>query len=481
MSLWIWLLACAGPEREPQLVSGSGYEDITVEVPGEVDLSTLQSVRLGPHRALNPRVEGQQLTVWFQGAPEGDWPLQLALGSGEHVVEQAITVQAPVDPVFERVVALGASLTQGVQGGVPSHRGHLMSPSAQLARVLGVHHPLPILVDPLLPQIAVTDLGDAPACEVPDVAGWVTSAATGVLTTYTDPESGEFSYALTRLDPELDPYNVGVGNMNLSHYVDGAQNDFVLRFLGHLTYEPNAGIADPLSETPLERVEALEPSMVLLADTYGNDVIGAVVSGSSLKLSRVTDPELFEPKAVELFERLAATGAEVFVATLPDPDVLPAAAEKRAGVARAARAEALEAGDDADAAEQLAVDEFDDVLEQIVERADELRGIVVREVNRHPNVHIVDLHGILDGIRTDGLDVGSDVLFPQKLGGLVSTDGVHFSDTGYALVANAFLETIEQELSLELPRVDLASVYASDPYAIPSLTTPSFDPAACDR
>ena len=479
--LWALALACTGSDLEPLTVAGSGYEDVTLQVPAGIDLSTLQSARLGPHLGLDPRVDGQSLTLWFQGAPEGTWALELTLSTGERVLEQAIVVEAPIDPVFERVVALGASLTQGVQGGVPSQRGHLVSPSAQLARAVGVHHPLPVLVDPLLPQIGVVDIGEAPACEVPDVAGWVTSAATEVLTTFTDPDSGEFSYALTRLDPELEPFNVGVGNMNLGDYVDGAQSDFVLRFLGHLTYEPNAGFSDPLSETPLERVEALEPTMVLLADTYGNDVIGAVVSGSTLKLSRVTDPEVFEPKAIELFERLAATGAEVFVATLPDPDVLPAAAEKRAGVVREARAAALEAGADPDAAEQSAVDEFDGVLQQIVERADLLRGIVVREVDRHPNVHIVDLHGVLNRVRADGLEVGSDALYPQKLGGLVSTDGVHFSDTGYALVANAFLDTIEQELSLDVPRVDLESVYASDPYAIPALTTSTFDPAACDR
>ena len=50
-------------------------------------------------------------------------------------------------------------------------------------------------------------------------------------------------------------------------------------------------------------------------------------------------------------------------------------------------------------------------------------------------------------------------------GGLSSLDGLHPSNTGYALIANAFIDTLDAAYGLTIPDVNVATVYASDPYA----------------
>jgi lysophospholipase L1-like esterase len=50
-------------------------------------------------------------------------------------------------------------------------------------------------------------------------------------------------------------------------------------------------------------------------------------------------------------------------------------------------------------------------------------------------------------------------------GGLTSLDGLHPSNTGYALIANAFIQQLNASYNLAIPQVNVAAVYATDPYA----------------
>ncbi len=50
-------------------------------------------------------------------------------------------------------------------------------------------------------------------------------------------------------------------------------------------------------------------------------------------------------------------------------------------------------------------------------------------------------------------------------GGLTSLDGLHPSNTGYALIANVFINALDTAYNLGIPPVNVGAVYASDPYA----------------
>jgi hypothetical protein len=58
-----------------------------------------------------------------------------------------------------------------------------------------------------------------------------------------------------------------------------------------------------------------------------------------------------------------------------------------------------------------------------------------------------------------------EILVNKPFGGLTSLDHLHFSDVGYAIMANIAIESLNTELGLELPLVDIDSVVATDPFS----------------
>ncbi len=80
---------------------------------------------------------------------------------------------------------------------------------------------------------------------------------------------------------------------------------------------------------------------------------------------------------------------------------------------------------------------------------------------------LADLHGNYAQIAT----AGGVPINPPKCcslvyrGGLLSLDGLHPSNTGYALIANIFITAINAAYGASIPPVSVAAVYATDPYA----------------
>ncbi len=80
---------------------------------------------------------------------------------------------------------------------------------------------------------------------------------------------------------------------------------------------------------------------------------------------------------------------------------------------------------------------------------------------------LVDIHGLFVQIATAG---GAPINPPKCCslvyrGGLSSLDGLHPSNTGYALIANAFIAQLNTSYNLGIPAVNVGAVYATDPYA----------------
>ncbi len=83
---------------------------------------------------------------------------------------------------------------------------------------------------------------------------------------------------------------------------------------------------------------------------------------------------------------------------------------------------------------------------------------------------LVDIHGLFVQIKQAG---GYPVNPPfcctlQFGGGLLSFDGLHPSNTGYALVANAFIAAIDSGFGTSVPQLSTAqifAIYSTDPYA----------------
>ena len=67
--------------------------------------------------------------------------------------------------------------------------------------------------------------------------------------------------------------------------------------------------------------------------------------------------------------------------------------------------------------------------------------------------------------------MGGDHLTIDPLHGLLSLDSMHFSDTGYAQLANGFIDEMNKVLGTRIPEVDAVAVHGQDPYSVQALRT----------
>lgn len=75
---------------------------------------------------------------------------------------------------------------------------------------------------------------------------------------------------------------------------------------------------------------------------------------------------------------------------------------------------------------------------------------------------LVDMHAYFATLQ-GGIAVNGTTATPAFLGGLFSLDGIHPTNTGYALLANQFIAALNTKFSMSIPSVDVNTVAASDP------------------
>lgn len=245
------------------------------------------------------------------------------------------------------------------------------------------------------------------------------------------------------------------------------------------------GLFQGVSRSQVEWAEALAPTTVFA--WIGNmDALAAAVAGDATLLTPV---EQFRAAYRELIDRLAATGAAVVVATIPDVSVIPYFTPAEAvaaavglpleaigpvlGIApgdlllpeafalvgpilAGAVAGPLPANTVLDAGEVAAIRARTRAFNRI---------IAVEALARH--AALVDVHGLLDCVSRRGLVVGERRLTTDFGGGLFSLDGIHPTNTGYAVLANAFIRELRLRFGARIPMVDLAMIAAEDPLVPP--------------
>lgn len=450
--LLIGLGGCASGEVEPppqgepldllQPPSGSltGYEPLLIDVSGvDASASEVESVRVGGVLAidLEPQDDGR-LQVLLQGAPEpGNARVVLTVGGEERTLPQRYTYAAPLDPRFERVVAFGASLTQGVQDATPTHDGVMYSPALQTARALGAYMPQPVLVDPLFPTLDLASVGPAPDCEPTPATSFIRDSITDVLGKLVVEDEG-FAYWVGRSDPDLVVRNLAAGGFRVDDMLFGPEvSEVVQNFLGPLSFDPYTEFAAGPRWSMIDEVERLEPTLVMSFDFMGNDVLSG------------TDYSVMEANVPPLVERLAATGAEVFLADMPDPGVLHGSVnEDPLG----------------DAERTLAL---------------QCNALLEGEAAKYDNVHVVSVFDRTEELATLGLSLAGQELTTDMLGGLLSFDGLHFSPTGYAVTADLFVEEIGRVLGVELPAVDVEAVLEQDIHGPAAVRAAGREPEEC--
>jgi phospholipase/lecithinase/hemolysin len=108
-------------------------------------------------------------------------------------------------------------------------------------------------------------------------------------------------------------------------------------------------------------------------------------------------------------------------------------------------------------------------------QADEVRSAIAcyNDVIRAQSVThgalMVDVESLVDRLYRNGYAAGNVKLNLNFLGGITSLDGVHPTNSGYAIIANEFIETINHAWKTRIPEVNVAGIIANDPLVFPQI------------
>jgi phospholipase/lecithinase/hemolysin len=82
---------------------------------------------------------------------------------------------------------------------------------------------------------------------------------------------------------------------------------------------------------------------------------------------------------------------------------------------------------------------------------------------------VVDIHALFANLIANGITINGYKGTAAFLGGVFSLDGIHPTNTGYAVIANTFIDAMVAGFSAKIADVDVGTVAASDPLWPPNL------------
>ncbi len=419
-----------------------GYLDVTLS--GDVaSLGEVQEVTVGGVPAYDFRVSESSLTVRVQGAPMPGPADVVVVGSRRTSKGRGtFSYDAPATGVPLKWAVFGASLSQGTESlGIDEHT-QLNGVSGRIARQAAIYLALPILHPRLAPPAHAKDFNLD--CTRKEGAGLLD----GVGQVLTDPATGLFDLRRGRLAWQTEIRNYAIGGAKLEAILRGGKGS--VGVIEHIVEDPlldPGDIVGPVSPSQIERIEALDPDVAFATDLLANDTDPAVVESEDVFPDKNTPLAEAEPRIIEIMQRLGKLHGQYFIANILDLTIVPNVGE--------VRARRIAAGKDTAAS-------FDAKVAVVQQQVKDYNAALARAMAPYPNLHLIDFYAQVEAVRGTGIQIGKQTLSIVKMGGLLSFDFLHFSDTGYARYANLFIDDINRTLGAHIPSIDLASVLATD-------------------
>jgi phospholipase/lecithinase/hemolysin len=365
---------------------------------------------------------------------------------------------------LSRLVVVGDSLSAGYQNGSlhEAHQPH--GYAALVAARAGADLKLPLIAAPGIPSVLTLVSAGPPPLIV---------RAPGVST--------------GRVDPSTQTTNLAVPGHNVSDALT-TRPDVPLDSLTDLVLGL-PGLFEGISRSQVEWAEHLAPSAILA--WIGNmDALAAALTADA---SVLTPPAVFEARYAELMRRLAATGARLVVANIPDVTVIPfltpavdvleeVAAQSHLPIGVLQDLLGIRSGD------YVTPDAFtlipgilmnpasgplpDNVVLTVAEIAAircataAYNTVIAAQAGQH-GAALVDVHALAERLDRRGYEVNGRRLTTAFLGGLFSLDGVHPTNTGYAVIANEVIHEINRTFGAGLSPVNVSRIAREDPLVLP--------------
>ena len=374
-------------------------------------------------------------------------------------------------PGFATTVVIGDSLSAGYQNGSLLDSQQPNGWASLVAKQANFTLALPLIAPPGAPAVLeLLSVGPPP----------VIQQASGI--------------TLGRDNPATQPYDLAVPGHLLNDVINTAP---VLVPTSDEELITDLVLGFPLGDTKSQMNEAIALNPTAIFVWAGNaDVLQADESGSP---SSMTPVATFTQEFTQLLSTLhSQTKATLIVANIPDVTAIPyltpaatviatVATETGLSQAQAAADLGLEDGDLVNATGQseaqtdiqqikngrtptpLTDSGFLNVAEiaQVQTTVDQYNSAISQEVAAAGGV-LVDIHSYFQTLQS-GITINNYNATTAFLGGLFSLDGVHPTNTGYALVANQFIDALNSSAKTNIAEVNVSAVAAADPLFGPNI------------
>jgi lysophospholipase L1-like esterase len=95
-------------------------------------------------------------------------------------------------------------------------------------------------------------------------------------------------------------------------------------------------------------------------------------------------------------------------------------------------------------------------------------GVIAAQA-KAANATLVDINALFAQVTKTGLTINGYTGTSSFLGGFFALDGIHPTNTGYAVVANTFIDTMNASMNTKIPNIALGPIAAADPFWPPNL------------
>ena len=373
-------------------------------------------------------------------------------------------------PNFETTVFVGDSLTAGFQNGSlldtqqPHGYASLISQQANFSIVL------PLIASPGAPAVLkLVSVGPPP----------VIQQSTGITT--------------GRDNPNVQPTDLAVPGAFLKNILTTPPipNPTVPEDLITTLVLGFPGIAQGNIRTQEQWAVALKPTTIFIW-AGNNDALVADSAGKPSAMTSLTD---FTSDFTTLMTDLSQqTSAHLVVANIPDVTLVPYLTPAATVIANGATQSGLSA---AVVSQKLGIQAGDKVnatgLAQVtpiltgqqvgpisdsgflsaseitqVENNIDAYNAVIQQNALAAGATLVDIHALFGQLAANGITINGTMANFNFLGGIFSLDGIHPTNTGYALLANKFIDAINADTKTTIPDVDVTAIATADPLFPPN-------------
>jgi len=342
-------------------------------------------------------------------------------------------------PAFAQVpytlVGMGDSIGEGVQSADASYRTQPNTYLKLIANQMGVSFPLPLILD-------------GPTTTIESVTG------------------------RTRINPNALSANLAVS---------GASVDSMLNQMAGQPVTTEADLVlEPRTGTQMQIAQSLKAPMTICW-IGNNDVLGAILAWNQLDASQMTPLAAFQSDYATITADLKAASAAVVMATIPDVTEIGYVVSPQDLQLFLGNSYGLPQGSFTTVPTMLLIKlgllpptilqnpnyVLDPTEIAAIEQRRQQFNQIIKSDAAAAGFAVADIAGLFQQYQQNPPVFDGLALSTRFNGGLFSLDGVHPSDIGHALAANAFIAAANQQYGFKIPpisKANLLKIAEADPF-----------------